>query len=176
MTDEELADILLGMGDRPLRELNAERTNFGPLSGKALLWRDGGSGEGKDLRGVIKADDHRFHPCQLDMEVLLVAGSQDSGTMVQQFLCGFPNLKPFTGSYLAGQDVLADPRPWVCKDLQMLKLPLVFELEGQTDTLVSPCPSAATTMFTTMIATDAMDMAPPSSSSPMIARERQGGC
>ncbi|GJJ71418.1 hypothetical protein EMPS_03768 [Entomortierella parvispora] len=111
--DEALAEILWTL-PRPLRDLNANHTGFGPLSYRALL-NLFESGEGTSIaRG-------QNHASTLE-RLVLQACRGVSGPQIQSFLCSMPKLKAFSAVLLIEADVLADPRPWVCKQIRNLEL------------------------------------------------------
>ncbi|KAG0043126.1 hypothetical protein BGZ83_011806 [Gryganskiella cystojenkinii] len=57
--------------------------------------------------------------------------SRDFGPHVQTALCLLPNLERFVALRLSFENILNDPRPWVCKNMKEFEL--YFELEAQLD-------------------------------------------
>ncbi|GJJ71515.1 hypothetical protein EMPS_03865 [Entomortierella parvispora] len=125
--DERLAEIIVAIG--PLRDLNMEQSSFGVLSAMALLESEGGK--------------HRTK-----LETLSLRGSMHlEGSMVQRFLCEFPNLMKIHAHRISVLDMERDPRPWVCRKLREFRGGVVVRensvIPSKEDlTSLSPSPDA----------------------------------
>ena len=124
LSDQDISMIILAMDERPLRELGVEGTEFGQLSTRALLWRD------VDVDCNLDTTLIPLHRLLLE-DLYLTSCDNLTGSMIQQILCSFPNLRRFKGTALTVADVIADPRPWVCTQLETLHL--CFGLEVRLD-------------------------------------------
>lgn len=112
--DGDLSEILWSMG-RPLRALNANGTGFGPLCSHALL----NQLEGEGTNGVDRGS--KRHAVGLRY-LILQACPAVTGSHIQAFLCSFPKLEQLSARLLKEEDVLADPRPWICTEIKKLEL------------------------------------------------------
>ncbi|KAG0043156.1 hypothetical protein BGZ83_011769 [Gryganskiella cystojenkinii] len=138
--DRAMAEILSSLG-RPLRSLNAISTGFGPLCARALLGQpfdfdqDGKQGHNVGMRAWTGPK----HSTALEV-LYFHACHNVTSAMVQEFLCSFPKLQEFRARLLKEEDVLADPRPWVCKEIKVLELHfamlnLTTQVDGTGETI-----------------------------------------
>ncbi|GJJ71491.1 hypothetical protein EMPS_03841 [Entomortierella parvispora] len=115
-TDVELAHLFEVVG--PLKDLTLDFSAFGDLSSVALL--EAGSGK---------------HSKRMETLSLSRCSALD-GVMVQRFLCEMPHLKVLRANFLTQQNIEQDPRPWVCSQLEELRI--AFLLEGVSIRSVIP--------------------------------------
>ncbi|GJJ71490.1 hypothetical protein EMPS_03840 [Entomortierella parvispora] len=113
LTDFRLAQLLEAVS--PLKHLTLDISAFGDLSSIALLE----AGSGKHSKR---------------METLSLSRcSALNGVMVQRFLCEMPHLKVLRANFLTQQNIEQDPRPWVCSQLEELRIAFLLEVLSTLD-------------------------------------------
>ncbi|GJJ71495.1 hypothetical protein EMPS_03845 [Entomortierella parvispora] len=121
LSDRDLADIILALGDRPMVLLELNNTSFGPLAASA--WVYGKIIEGGDTSKPMPAEIPRP-----SLKELYVRNTKCGGVWMHRFLCLYPNLRRFAGTFITDRDVTEDPRPWTCLHLIHLNLDLRREV------------------------------------------------
>ncbi|KAF9157210.1 hypothetical protein BGX21_004002 [Mortierella sp. AD011] len=106
----DLRDLVQGLP--ALTEIDLSRTNF-----DQECWR------------VLKEETPQSLRILKRLE--LISCAKVTTRIIHDILCSIPNLEVFSGDYVKEQDLLEDPRPWVCLGLKSLS-PGMIRREDET--------------------------------------------
>ncbi|KAG0041350.1 hypothetical protein BGZ83_001959 [Gryganskiella cystojenkinii] len=156
----------------PLKKLHLDASTFGTMSVEALLFSDkkhqdkdsisstnsgssshGGAsgGGGEDDRGHYSDPNRQYHHRSSLESISLRNCNSVDGSMVHQIMCSLPRLRLLHAPYVTEDDILADPRPWMCDQLEDLKvclyrkLPVKSRVEDQFLSFLSVSSSLSST-------------------------------
>ncbi|KAF9087955.1 hypothetical protein BGX27_002832 [Mortierella sp. AM989] len=112
----ELRDLVYGLP--ALTEIDLSRTNF-----DEECWR------------ILKEEAPQSLRILKRLE--LISCAELPTRIIHDILCSIPSLEVFKGDYVREQDLLEDPRPWVCLEMKTLSLSMIRRENETVEAILS---------------------------------------